>query len=49
MSDKESTDPEEDLDDELERQWEAQDLIHKKCKMKDDPEKKLREWKEKYG
>jgi len=27
----------EDLDDLLDQQWEQQDLIHKKCKMKDKP------------
>ena len=37
-----------DLDDQLEAQWALQDQIHHKCKMRDDPEKKLKEWKEKY-
>jgi hypothetical protein len=36
------------LDDELEAQWALQDQIHHKCKMRDDPEKKLKEWKEKF-
>lgn len=37
-----------DLDDVLEKQWEMQDQIHKKCKIKDDPSKKLKMWNEKY-
>ena len=36
------------LDELLEEQWELQDQIHKKCKMKDNPEEKLKKWKERY-
>ena len=47
-----SNDPDEnqedDLEDELEKQWALQDQIHKKCKMKDDPAVKIKKWKEKY-
>lgn len=39
----------EDPDDELDRQWDGQDKIHYKCKMRDDPEEKQKKWKEKYG
>jgi len=45
ISEKNSDD---DLDDALEKQWEMQDQIHKKCKMKDDPQEKLKRWNEKY-
>jgi hypothetical protein len=38
----------EDLDDLLDKQWEMQDQIHKKCKIKDDPKEKLKKWNEKY-
>ncbi|MHA1671049.1 MAG: hypothetical protein ACTSV5_10825 [Promethearchaeota archaeon] len=38
-----------DSDDELDRQWEMQDKIHHKCKIRDDPEEKQKKWKEKYG
>lgn len=37
-----------DLDDELEKQWGLQDQIHHKCKMRDDPEVKQKNWKEKH-
>jgi hypothetical protein len=37
-----------DLDDLLEKQWEMQDQIHRKCKMKDNPEEKFKKWKQKY-
>ncbi|MFX1238188.1 MAG: hypothetical protein ACFFAS_13890 [Promethearchaeota archaeon] len=40
---------EEDLDIELEKQWELQDQIHHKCKMRDDPETKIKKWEEKHG
>jgi hypothetical protein len=38
----------EELDDLLEEQWNLQDKIHKKCEMKDNPEEKIKRWKEKY-
>jgi hypothetical protein len=38
----------EDLEDELEKQWEMQNQIHKKCKMKGDFEERQKKWKEKY-
>jgi TfoX/Sxy family transcriptional regulator of competence genes len=36
-------------EDELDKQWEMQDQIHKTCKMKGDSEEKQKKWKEKYG
>ena len=44
---KESEDDE--LDDLLEKEWEKQDQIHRKCKMKDDPVLKQQKWKEKFS
>ncbi len=38
----------EDLDEELENQWALQDQIHHKCKMRDDPKLKQKEWDEKH-
>jgi hypothetical protein len=38
-----------ELDDLLEEQWNLQDQIHKKCKIKDNPEDKIKKWKEKYS
>ncbi len=38
-----------ELDDLLEDQWNLQDQVHKKCKMKDKPEDKIKKWKEKYS
>ena len=44
---------EEQTDDELdailEEQWNLQDQIHKKCKIRDDPNEKLKKWKDKYS
>ena len=37
-----------DLDDLLEEQLKLQDQVHKKCKIKDNPEDKVKKWKEKY-
>lgn len=48
ISEKNSDDDYDDLDDALEKQWEMQDQIHKKCKIRDDPEEKLKRWNEKY-
>lgn len=42
-------DKKDDLDDELKKQWEMQDQIHKACKMKGDIEERQKKWKEKYG
>ncbi|MBN1802277.1 MAG: hypothetical protein JW891_12270 [Candidatus Lokiarchaeota archaeon] len=51
MSERERCENEKDnnIDDELDKQWEMQDQIHHKCKMRDDPEEKLKKWKEKHG
>ena len=38
-----------ELDDLLEEQWNLQDQVHKKCKMKDNPEDKIKKWKDKYS
>jgi hypothetical protein len=38
-----------ELDDILEEQWKLQDQIHKKCKIKDNAEDKIKKWKEKYS
>ncbi|MFX0057133.1 MAG: hypothetical protein ACFE85_01810 [Candidatus Hodarchaeota archaeon] len=38
-----------ELDDLLEKEWEKQDQIHRKCKMKDDTSLKQKKWKEKYS
>jgi hypothetical protein len=38
-----------ELDDLLEEQWNLQDQIHKKCKIKDNPEDKIKKWKEKFS
>ena len=45
----EDYDKHDNLEDELEKQWEMQDLIHKSCKMKGDAEERQKKWKEKYG
>jgi len=37
-----------DLDDELEKQWALQDQIHHKCKIRDNPEVKQKNWQEKH-
>lgn len=49
MSEEKENEYTEDLEDELEKQWELQDQIHHKCKMKDDPEVKQKNWDEKHG
>ena len=36
-------------EDELDKQWEKQDQIHKVCKMKGDSEERQKKWKDKYG
>lgn len=46
---KENDENKEDLEDELEKQWEMQDQIHKACKMKGDAEERQKKWKEKYS
>lgn len=38
-----------DLEDELEKQWDMQDQIHKPCKMKGSGDEKQKKWEEKYG
>jgi hypothetical protein len=48
-SDKENGGSREYLEDELEKQWEMQDQIHKTCKMKGDSEEKQKKWNEKYS
>jgi len=47
--DNDQKDQEDDLEDELEKQWEMQDQIHKACKMKGDTEERQKKWKEKYS
>jgi hypothetical protein len=47
LDEKECEDDE--LDDLLEEQWNLQDQVHKKCKMKDNPEDKIKKWKDKYS
>ena len=37
------------IEEELERQLELQNQIHKTCKMKGDTEEKQKKWKEKYS
>jgi hypothetical protein len=49
MTEKKEENESDDLDDLLESQWEIQDQIHHKCQMRDDPEKKIKKWEEKYG
>ncbi len=39
---------EDDLDDLLDQAFEKQDMIHHKCKIRDDPAKKQEEWNKKY-
>ena len=48
MEKEEKENENEELDDLLENQWNLQDQIHKKCKIRDDPDEKLKKWKEKY-
>ena len=45
----ENDDKKEELEDELEKQWDMQDQIHKSCKMKGNTEERQKKWKEKYG
>lgn len=49
MSNKKKDLSEEDLDDLLDQTITKQDQIFHKCQMRDDPEKKQKEWEEKYG
>ena len=49
MKKKEEQSDDDELDNLLEEQWNLQDQIHKKCKIKDDPQEKLKKWKEKYS
>ena len=48
-SNRENFKVEDDPEDELDKQWEMQDQIHKTCKMKGDSEERQKKWKEKYG
>ena len=48
-STKENDRTKDDPEDELDKQWEMQDQIHKTCKMKGDSEERQIKWKEKYG
>ena len=48
-SNKEIYKMEDDPEDELDKQWEVQDQIHKTCKIKGDSEERQKKWKEKYG
>jgi hypothetical protein len=47
--DKENDEKKENIEDELEKQWEMQDQIHKPCEMKGDAEERQKKWNEKYG
>ena len=47
MSEEREEKANDDLDDELEKQWVLQDEIHHKCKMRDDPETNQKKWNEK--
>ena len=49
VSNKETDKMEDDPEDELDKQWEMQDQIHKTCKMKGDSEERQKKWKENYG
>ncbi len=46
--DKKESKKSDNLDEELENQWALQDQIHHKCKMRDDPKLKQKEWDEKH-
>ena len=49
MKEKEKKTDDDELDDLLEEQWNLQDQIHKKCKIRDDPTEKVKKWKERYS
>ena len=49
MKEDEKQSEDDEIDDLLEEQLNIQDKIHKKCKIRDDPNEKLKKWKEKYG
>ena len=49
MSEKKENNSEDELDDLLDQAFERQDIIHHKCKIRDDPAKKQAEWKNKFG
>ncbi|MFX1589152.1 MAG: hypothetical protein ACFFC1_13445 [Promethearchaeota archaeon] len=49
MNKEEKEREDDELDDLLEKEWEKQDQIHRKCKMKDDPVLKKKKWEEKFG
>ncbi|MFW9942143.1 MAG: hypothetical protein ACFFFT_13975 [Candidatus Thorarchaeota archaeon] len=49
MSEKKGKKSENELDDLLDQAFERQELIHRKCKMRDDPVIKQAEWNKKYG
>ena len=50
MTEKKSDEETDDeVDDELDRAFAMQDMIHHKCKIRDDPKKKQEEWEKKYG
>ena len=46
---KESNEENDKMEDELGKQWEMQDQIHKTCKMKGDSKERQKKCKEKYG
>ena len=48
-SNKENDKMKDNPEDELDKQWEMQDQIHKTCKMKGDNEERQKKWKEKYS
>jgi len=48
MTKKKDNISEDELDDLLDQVFEKQDMIHQKCKIKDDPSKKQEEWNKKY-
>ena len=48
MTEKEEDISDDELDDLLDKTFEKQDMIHKKCEIRDDPAKKQKQWDKKY-
>ena len=45
----ENDEKKDNIEDELEKQWEMQNQIQKICKMKGNAEERQKKWKDKYG
>jgi len=45
----ENDEKKDNIEDELEKQWEMQNQIQKVCKMKANAEERQKKWKDKYG